>query len=79
MVTIRLSRGGARKRPIYNIVVADNRRAPGGRFIERIGFFNPLAGAQEERLRVDRERVSHWISHGAQPSQRVRQLLKQAA
>ncbi|MCY4245893.1 MAG: 30S ribosomal protein S16 [Gammaproteobacteria bacterium] len=79
MVTIRLSRGGARKRPFYNIVVADNRRAPGGRFIERIGFFNPLAGAQEERLRVDRERVSHWISHGAQPSQRVRQLLKQAA
>jgi len=79
MVTIRLSRGGARKRPFYNIVVADNRRAPGGRFIEYIGFFNPLAGAQEERLRVDRERVSHWISHGAQPSQRVRQLLKQAA
>lgn len=79
MVTIRLSRGGARKRPFYNIVVADNRRAPGGRFIERIGFFNPLAGDQEERLRVDRERVSHWISHGAQPSQRVRQLLKQAA
>jgi len=79
MVTIRLSRGGARKRPFYNIVVADSRRAPGGRFIEHIGFFNPLAGAQEERLRVDRERVSHWISHGAQPSQRVRQLLKQAA
>lgn len=79
MVTIRLSRGGARKRPFYNIVVADNRRAPGGRFIERVGFFNPLAGDREERLRVDRERISHWISHGAQPSQRVRQLLKRAA
>lgn len=79
MVTIRLSRGGARKRPFYNIVVADNRRAPGGRFIERVGFFNPLAGGREERLRVDRERISHWISHGAQPSQRVRQLLKRAA
>lgn len=76
MVTIRLARGGAKKRPFYTIVVADQRRAVGGRFIERLGFFNPRAVAGEERLRVDRDRVEYWISQGAQPSERVRDLLK---
>ncbi|MDH3637310.1 MAG: 30S ribosomal protein S16 [Gammaproteobacteria bacterium] len=76
MVTIRLTRGGVKKRPFYTIVVADQRRAPRGRFIERLGFFNPRATAGEERLRVDRDRVEYWINHGAQPSDRVRQLLK---
>ena len=75
MVTIRLARGGARKRPYYNIVVADSRRAAGGRFIERVGFFNPVATDGDQRLRLDNERVQHWISHGAQPSERVRQLI----
>ena len=76
MVKIRLARGGAKKRPFYSIVVADQRRAPRGRFIERVGFFNPRAQGGEERLRVDRERVQYWISQGAQPSTRVEQLLK---
>lgn len=79
MVKIRLARGGAKKRPFYAIVVADQRRAPRGRFIERVGFFNPRATAGEERLRLDRERVEYWIGNGAQASERVRQLLKQAA
>jgi len=79
MVVIRLTRGGAKKRPFYNIIVADRRRAPRGRFIERVGFFNPGAVAHEERLRVDRERVEYWVGQGAQPSERVKQLLKQAA
>ena len=79
MVKIRLARGGANKRPFYAIVVADQRRAPSGRFIERIGFFNPRAVGGEERLRIDRERAQYWMSQGAQPSDRVRQLLKAAA
>ena len=76
MVKIRLARGGAKKRPFYTIVVADQRRAPGGRFIERVGFFNPRARGDEERLRIDRERVAYWIGNGAKPSSRVDQLLK---
>ncbi len=76
MVTIRLARGGVKKRPFYAIVVADQRRAPRGRFIEHLGFFNPRATGGEERLRVDRDRVDYWISRGAQPSDRVKQLLK---
>ena len=76
MVTIRLARGGANKRPFYTIVVADQRRAVGGHFVERLGFFNPRARAGEERLRVDRDRVEYWINQGAQPSDRVKQLLK---
>jgi len=60
MVTIRLSRGGAKKRPFYHITVADSRRARDGRFIERIGFFNPLAKGQEERLRLDLERMAFY-------------------
>jgi len=79
MVTIRLARGGAKKRPFYGIMVADSRRAPRGRFIERVGFFNPRAVGGEERLRIDMERVEYWISKGAQPSDRVASLLKQFA
>ena len=79
MVKIRLARGGAKKRPFYAIVVADQRRAPRGRFIERVGFFNPRAAASEEKLRVDRERVEYWLSQGAQTSERVQKLLQQAA
>jgi len=78
MVTIRLSRGGAKKRPFYQIVVADSRSPRDGRFIERIGFFNPVATANEERLRVDRERFEHWVGHGAQPSRRVASLLRES-
>ena len=79
MVTIRLARGGAKKRPFYGIMVADSRRAPRGRFIERVGFFNPRAVGGEDRLRIDMERVEYWISKGAQPSDRVANLLKQFA
>ena len=79
MVTIRLSRGGAKKRPFYHITVADSRRARDGRFIERIGFFNPLAEGQEERLRLDLERMAFWQSQGAQVSPRVSSLAKDAS
>ena len=78
MVTIRLARRGAKKRPFYSIVVADSRRAANGKFIERVGFFNPMATGQEERLRIDSERVSHWVGHGAQLSARVENLIKKA-
>ncbi|MCO4784913.1 30S ribosomal protein S16 [Marinomonas gallaica] len=78
MVTIRLSRGGSKKRPFYHLNVADSRRARDGRFIERIGFFNPVARGQEERLRVDLDRVNHWVGQGAQLSDRVAQLVKEA-
>ncbi len=78
MVTIRLARGGSKKRPFYHLTVADSRKARGGRFIERIGFFNPQARGQEERLRVDNERVAHWVGLGAGMSDRVAQLLKEA-
>ncbi len=79
MVTIRLARAGAKKRPFYHIVVADSRRARDGRYIERVGFFNPIATGGEERLRVDRTRVDHWVSQGAQASDRVSKLLKDHA
>ncbi len=79
MVTIRLARTGAKKRPFYHIVVADSRRARGGRYIERVGFFNPIAVGGENRLRIDRDRIDHWVSQGAQPSDRVIQLLKDQA
>lgn len=78
MVTIRLSRGGSKKRPFYHITVTDSRNARDGRFIERVGFFNPIARGGEERLRVDAERVEHWVSHGALLSDRVKQLVKEA-
>ena len=79
MVTIRLARGGAKRRPFYGIMVADSRRSPRGRFIERVGFFNPRAVGGEERLRVDTDRIEYWVSKGAQPSDRVAALLKQFA
>lgn len=79
MVSIRLSRTGAKKRPFYHIVVTDSRSARGGRFIERIGFFNPVAQGAEVTLQVNDERVSYWLSQGAQPSERVGQLLKSRA
>lgn len=76
MVTIRLARGGAKKRPFYSIVVADERRAPNGRYIERLGFYNPVASEKEEKLRVDMERAKYWLSKGAKASDRVASLLK---
>jgi small subunit ribosomal protein S16 len=77
MVVIRLSRGGSKKRPFYHISVADSRNARDGRFIERVGFFNPVARGQEERMRVSLDRVEYWASKGAQTSDRVSQLLKE--
>lgn len=79
MVVIRLSRGGSKKRPFYHLTVADQRNARDGRFIERVGFFNPVARGQEERLRIERDRVDYWVSKGAQPSDRVAALLKETA
>jgi small subunit ribosomal protein S16 len=79
MVTIRLSRGGAKKRPFYQIVVADVRSPRDGGYIERIGFFNPIAVGGEARLRVDQARARHWLGQGAQPTERVAQLLKESA
>ena len=76
MVTIRLARGGSKKRPFYHMVVTDKRNARDGRFIERVGFFNPVATGQEERIRVDFERVDHWVGLGAQLSDRVKKLVK---
>ena len=77
MVTIRLSRGGAKKRPFYQIVVADSRSPRDGRFIERIGFFNPIAQGKAERVRIDLDRVNHWIGQGASLSDRVASLVKE--
>ena len=77
MVTIRMSRSGAKKRPFYHIVVTDSRSRRDGRCIERIGFFNPIATGGEERLRIDTERADHWAARGAQMSDRVARLLKE--
>jgi small subunit ribosomal protein S16 len=76
MVTIRLSRSGAKKRPFYHLTVTDSRNARDGRFIERVGFYNPVARGQEERLRVDRDRIQYWQGQGAQLSARVEKLLQ---
>ena len=78
MVTIRLSRGGAKNRPFYHVVVTDSRSGRDGRYIERVGFFNPLARGNEEKLRLDTERVEYWKSNGAQASERVAKLIKDA-
>lgn len=78
MVKIRLSRGGAKKLPFYHIVVTDSRKARDGRKIERLGFFNPVARGQEERLRVDLERIEYWKGVGAQLSDRVKSLVSEA-
>lgn len=77
MVTIRLARGGSKKRPFYNVVVTDSRNARDGRFIERLGFFNPLARGGEIRLRLFDERVAYWQSQGAIASERVASLIKE--
>ncbi|HIG65079.1 MAG: 30S ribosomal protein S16 [Gammaproteobacteria bacterium] len=78
MVVIRLARGGQKDRPFYHVVVTDSRNSRDGRYIERLGFFNPLAKGAEERLRLDSERIVHWQSKGAQPSERVAKLIKDA-
>ena len=77
MVTIRLSRGGAKKKPFYSIVVTDSRNRRDGRYLERLGFYNPMSrNEHEESLRIDLERIDHWVSHGAQLSLRVTKLVK---
>lgn len=78
MVTIRLQRGGAKKRPFYQVVVTDSRSARNGRFIENVGFFNPLAAGQAEKLRLDLARIDHWVATGAGLSDRVAKLVKDA-
>lgn len=78
MVKIRLARGGAKKRPFYQVVVSDGRSARGGRFIERLGFFNPIAVGGEQRLRIDLARVDYWCGQGAQVSDRVADLVREA-
>ena len=77
MVTIRLTRGGSKKRPFYSLVVTDSRNARDGRFIERLGYFNPLARGGEIRLQLEEERLNHWLSVGAQTSDRVKTLVKE--
>ena len=78
MVTIRLARGGAKQRPFYQVVVTDSRNARDGRFIERVGFYNPLATGNAEELRLDVDRVEHWVAQGATVSERVAGLIKSA-
>ena len=79
MVTIRLARTGAKKRPFYHVVVTDKRNSRDGRFIERLGYFNPVAAGGEVRLHINAERMNYWLSQGAQSSERVQMLVKQAA
>lgn len=79
MVTIRLARGGAKKRPFYHIVVTDSRARRDSSYIERLGFYNPTAKGQEVRLNLEDDRIAHWIGQGAQPSARVAKLLKTEA
>ncbi|SOE49243.1 SSU ribosomal protein S16p [plant metagenome] len=76
MVVIRLARGGSKKRPFYNVVAADSRNRRDGRFIERVGFYNPVANENEERLRLALDRVKHWTDTGAQLSPAVARLVK---
>jgi len=79
MVTIRLQRGGAKKRPFYQVVVADGRFARDGRFIERVGFYTPIASGQADKMVLDLDRIQHWIGQGASVSDRVAKLIKDAA
>lgn len=79
MVTIRLSRGGAKKRPFYQVVVTDSRNRRDGRYIERVGFFNPIASGKDVRLQLDMARVEYWLGCGAQPSERVSSLIREHA
>ena len=76
MVTIRLARGGAKARPFFHVVVADSRDKRDGNHIERLGFFNPIAAPHEEGFRLNDERYAYWLSVGAQPSPRIRKLVK---
>ena len=79
MLKIRMSRGGAKKRPFYKIVVADSRRPRDGKFIEKVGFFNPLLPKdKKERLNLDIDRIKYWLAQGAQPSERIARFLGQA-
>jgi small subunit ribosomal protein S16 len=76
MLKIRLSRGGTKKRPVYKVVIADSRRARDGRFIEKVGFFNPLLPKdKKERLGLEAERIKYWLGQGAQPTTRVARIL----
>jgi small subunit ribosomal protein S16 len=77
MVVIRLARGGSKKNPFYHVVVSDKRNSRDGRFIERVGYFNPSARGQEIKIHLERERITHWETNGAQPSERVTGLIKQ--
>ena len=79
MVKIRLTRGGAKKRPFYHIVVTDQRNKRDGRAIERLGFYNPVAQGNEAKLQLDTARVQHWVGHGAQMTDKVSALFKQAS
>ena len=76
MVTLRLARAGAKKRPFYHIVAADSRSPRDGRYIERLGYFNPVASGREEKLKLEQERIDYWLSQGAQPTERVAGLIK---
>ena len=76
MVVIRMARGGAKNRPFYHIVVADSRMPRDGRFIERVGFYNPKAADNEPRYRIALDRVAHWVGRGAQPSDAVKKIIK---
>jgi len=77
MVTIRLARGGVKKRPFYHIVVTDSRKRRDSSYIERLGFFNPIAAGEEVRLKIDHDRIQHWVGNGAQISDRVNSLIKE--
>lgn len=79
MVVIRLTRGGAKKRPFYHIVVTDSRKRRDGGYIEQLGYFNPIATGQETRLHFDADRTQYWLGQGAKPSERVASLIKQQA
>ena len=77
MVKIRLTRGGAKKRPFYHIIVTDSRSARDGRNIERVGYYNPVAAGNEKRIELDIARVDHWVGNGAQLTEKVRNLYKE--
>ena len=79
MVVIRLSRGGSKKRPFYNIIATDSQNRRDGRFIERVGYYNPIAAGKEIPLRIEMARVQHWVGHGAQLSPAVQRLIKSQA
>ena len=76
---IRLARGGAKKRPFYHVIVTDQRNKRDGRAIERVGFYNPVAAGNDPRLQLDTARIQHWLGHGAQMTDKVRDLYKQAS